>query len=51
VWQENERGSIEQGKLADLVVLDRDILTCSDEEVAETQVLQTYVGGELVHEK
>jgi predicted amidohydrolase YtcJ len=51
VWQEKERGSIEQGKLADMVVLDRDILTCSDDEVASTQVLQTYVGGELVHEK
>ena len=51
VWQEKERGSIEQGKLADMVVLDRDILTCSDDEVATTQVLQTYVGGELVHEK
>lgn len=50
-WQEDRRGSIEPGKLADLVVLDRDILTCPDREVAELQVLQTYVGGELVHER
>jgi predicted amidohydrolase YtcJ len=49
-WHENIRGSIEVGKLADMVVLDRDILTCSDEEVQELQVLQTYVGGELVFE-
>ncbi|GAA1495357.1 amidohydrolase [Paeniglutamicibacter kerguelensis] len=50
-WQEDVRGSIELGKLADFTVLDRDILTCADQEIAELQVLQTYVGGELVHER
>lgn len=50
-WQENARGSIEAGKLADLAVLDRDILTCPEKEIAELKVLQTYVGGELVHER
>lgn len=50
-WQEQVRGSLEVGKLADLVVLDRDILTCPDKEVAELKVLRTYVGGELVHER
>jgi hypothetical protein len=50
-WQENILGSIEPRKLADLVVLDKDILTCTDEEVKDIQVLQTYVGGELVFEK
>ena len=49
-WQEDIRGSIETGKLADMVVLDRDILNCADEEVKDLQVLQTYVGGELVFE-
>ena len=49
-WQEDIRGSIEPGKLADMVVLDRDILNCMDEEVKDLQVLQTYVGGELVFE-
>jgi len=32
-------------------VLDRDILTCSDDDVRRIQVLQTYVDGELVFEK
>ena len=50
-WQEDIRGSIETGKFADMVVLDRDILNCTDEEVKDLQVLQTYIGGELVFEK
>ena len=50
-WQEDIRGSIEVGKLADMAVLDRDILECADEEVRDLQVLRTYVGGELVFEK
>lgn len=49
-WQEHRRGSIEPGKLADMVVIDRDILTCDIEAVKDIQVLQTWVGGELVFE-
>ena len=49
-WQEDIRGSIEKGKLADMVVVDRDILNCADEEIRDLQVLQTYIGGELVFE-
>ena len=49
-WHEDIRGSIEVGMLADFAVLDHDILECADEEVRDMQVLQTYVGGELVFE-
>jgi predicted amidohydrolase YtcJ len=42
-------GSLEEGKLADLIVVDRDLLTCPVDDVKETQVLQTYVNGELVY--
>ncbi|MDV9190255.1 amidohydrolase [Streptomyces sp. SR27] len=42
-------GSLQAGNLADLVVLDRDILTAPPEEIAEAKVEQTYVGGRLVH--
>jgi hypothetical protein len=49
-WQEDIRGSIEVGKLADMVVLDQDILSCEVEAIRDLQVLQTYVGGELVFE-
>jgi predicted amidohydrolase YtcJ len=50
-FQEDVLGSIEPRKHADMVVLDRDILTCSDDDVRRIQVLQTYVDGELVFEK
>lgn len=51
VWQETIRGSIEVGKLADLVVLDHDIRTCAVQEVRDTRVLLTVVGGEVVFER
>ena len=42
-------GSIETGKLADLVVFDRDILTIPEMEILETEVLYTIVGGKIVY--
>jgi predicted amidohydrolase YtcJ len=47
---EDTRGSIEPGKLADLIVLDTDLLKCPVEKMVETRVLRTYVGGRLVHQ-
>lgn len=41
-------GSIEPGKLADLVVLDRDYMTIPEEEISETRSLMTLLGGKLV---
>ena len=49
--KENEKGSIEQGKLADMVVLDRDILAVKPSEIIDTKVLVTIVGGEVVYER
>jgi predicted amidohydrolase YtcJ len=51
LFQENELGSIEQGKLADLVVLDNDILNCPLDEIKDTGILMTMVGGEVVYKK
>jgi hypothetical protein len=45
---EDRLGSLEKGKLADFAVLDRDLLTCPDTEIATTKVLRTYVGGKMV---
>ena len=47
-FEENEKGSIEPGKMADFIILDHDIMTVPIEEVPKIQVLETYVGGEKV---
>ena len=51
VFQEQCRGSIEVGKLADLVVLSDDILVCPVERVKDTTVLTTVLGGQVVYER
>ncbi len=49
-FAEDEKGSLEVGKLADLIVLDRDILECPTQEVKDILVEQTYLDGELVYQ-
>ncbi len=49
--RETDLGSLEPGKLADLAVLDTDLLTCRESRIASTKVLRTYVGGKLVYER
>jgi predicted amidohydrolase YtcJ len=47
--QDKTTGSLEAGKRADLVVLDRDIFTIDPETINQTKVLATYLDGRLVH--
>jgi predicted amidohydrolase YtcJ len=42
---EDRVGSLETGKLADLIILDRDLLSCPLDEIPQTRVLATYLGG------
>ncbi|EAY29081.1 amidohydrolase [Microscilla marina] len=49
--QENKVGTIEIGKEADLIVLDRDIFSISPSTIGQTQVVQTYLRGKLVYQK
>ncbi|MDD2280520.1 MAG: amidohydrolase [Bacteroidales bacterium] len=48
-FEEGAKGSIEKGKFADFVVLDKDIMTASEKEVPFIKVLRTFVGGEEVY--
>ena len=48
-FEEDTKGSITVGKLADITVLDRDIMTIPEAEVAGTQIAHTIVGGEVVY--
>ncbi len=48
--EEKEKGTLEVGKLGDAIVIDRDFLTCPVEDIPDTRVLWTVVGGRVVHE-
>lgn len=50
VFQESNLGSLQPGKYADLVVLDRDYLTVPADEIKDIRALLTMVGGRVVHE-
>lgn len=50
-FEEDLKGSITPGKLADIAILDRDILTVTDEELPATRVDMTIVGGEVRFER
>ena len=49
--EEKEKGSLEAGKLGDLIVLDRDLMTCPVDEVRDMKVTHTIVGGKVVYQK
>lgn len=48
-FEEREKGSLEPGKLADFVVLNKDFLNCPVDEVRSLSVHQTWLGGKLVY--
>jgi len=50
-FEEELKGSLEAGKMADIVVLSNDLLTCSEDEILETQILMTIVDGEIKYER
>ena len=45
---ENEVGSLEIGKNADFILLDKDLMKVDEKEVLKTKVIATYVGGKKV---
>ena len=48
-FEDDMVGSIQVGKLADMVVLSRDIMTVEPREILDTEVVMTVVGGRVVH--
>jgi predicted amidohydrolase YtcJ len=49
-FEEHDKGSIERGKLADLVVIDRDITRIRPETIRDARVMMTVVGGRVVYD-
>ncbi len=49
LFREDDIGSLEAGKFADMIIVDRDVLECSLDDFRNTRVLQTYLDGELVY--
>jgi predicted amidohydrolase YtcJ len=49
-FEEDIKGSLTVGKLADVTVLSKDILTVPEEQIRDARVLYTIVGGEVKYE-
>jgi predicted amidohydrolase YtcJ len=50
-FEESRKGSIEPGKLADMIVLDQDILTIDPAHIMDIEVEQTWLGGKIVYQR
>ncbi|MGY8930695.1 MAG: amidohydrolase [Flavobacteriales bacterium] len=48
-FEEKEKGSIEKGKFADFIIIDRDIMKVETNKTPNTKVLKTYLSGKLVY--
>ena len=49
-FEENLKGSITVGKLADFTVYSQDLMSIPEEEILKTKIVMTVVGGEVLYE-
>jgi hypothetical protein len=50
-FEEKDKGSLEVGKYADMVMLSNNLTTCTDEEIKNTKVVMTIVGGKVKYKE
>ena len=50
-FEEKEKGSLESGKFADFIILDKDLMKAGESELLQVKVLKTFLGGEMVYER
>ncbi|MBX2917248.1 MAG: amidohydrolase [Cyclobacteriaceae bacterium] len=50
-FEENKKGSIKAGKLADFVIFNKDLMTVPDAEILTTEVVMTILGGKILYQK
>lgn len=50
-FEEKDKGSLEVGKLADVTVLSKNLLTCAEEEIMDAEVVYTIIGGKVKYQQ
>jgi predicted amidohydrolase YtcJ len=50
-FEDTLRGSLEKGKVADFIVLDKDLMKVDENKILSTEVLSTYVDGKVIYKK
>ncbi|MEP6675057.1 MAG: amidohydrolase family protein [Ferruginibacter sp.] len=50
-FEENKKGSLEAGKFADFIIIDKDLMYCAPMEILEAKIISSFINGEIVYKK